>query len=307
MASEIQEYLKQVRAAGATPTFTNIGGENPMLAPGPGRPMGGTQVPGAYMIKEAGGQPTMDASGAITPAPAPAIPAQGQDVAESQVGQQDPWVMAQQSTKGLMKDIWTETFGDKPFNSELDKDEMALYDKNVKSMRNAEVDRFKHQQEQIGKERDRTAREKAALPAEELNIKQRADFLIGFEEEHAKIVNDPLNPMRKQLQGITASQYAADRLKKLEANLGAPGAIPEEGEMAGAEAAAPVEPAQPGAIPGRGPAPGAGAGVPPPVPSAPMDLRKEIQNLAATYGRTPEGMQRAREELRRRYPQLQLK
>jgi len=309
MASTIQEYLKQARAAGATPTFTNIGGDNPMLAPGPGRPMGGTQAPGAYLIQEQGGNPTMDPSGMVTPAPTPAIPAQGQSVTQSQVGQSDPWAMSGPATEAMYEEVWKFTFPDKPLGSEISQEEDKKFRANVKSMRNANVDRFKYQQDQINKQKDRDIKVKSAADksaaGQELSIKQRADYLKEFMNDHATIIGDPMNPMSKQLQGITAQQYAQQRLQQIEAALGGQ-AIPEQDQSPmGDQGVIPEQGGQ--AMPGRGPAPGAAAGAPIPAQNAPMDLRKEIGALAAKYGRTPEGRQQAIEELKQRYPQLNIK
>jgi hypothetical protein len=264
--------------------------------------MGGPQVPGAYMIEEAGGQPTMDPSGAVTPAPAPAIPAAGQDVTQSQIGQDDAWALAGPATKAMLPEIWKATFPGKEPGAELSKEEMIKWKAAGTTMRNANVDRFEHQLEMRQKDKDREARATAALPAEELTIKQRADYIKGFMDDHAKILGDPMNPMSKQLQGITAQQYAQERLQSIEASLSGQ-AIPEEGQ--------PAVGGQPGAIPAQG-APASPAQVgneafSEPQQSAPMDLRKEIAALAAVHGRTPEGKAKAIAELRQRYPQLQIR
>jgi hypothetical protein len=299
--STIQDYLKQARATGAVPTFTNIGGENPMLQPGPGRPMGGPQQPGAYYMEEPGGRnPMMDAGGQVTPAaPAPAIPAQGQNIGQSQVGQQDPWVMAQEATKGMLPNIWEQLFPGKQPGSELNPAEMTMWRKAVQSTRNAMVDRFKYQIDQTGKEKDREIRAQGQAPKDELSIQQRAKFWNDYKNEYAKIVNDPMNPQSKVLAGMTADQYAAQQLEAMERGIGKQ-AIPEQGQLQGqlqgqpqGQPTASQYPTSPGQYFQQG-------------DPMQLDLHSEIQALAEKYGRTPEGRAKAEAELRQRYPSLKL-
>jgi len=218
MASRIQEYLAQVRAAGATPTFTNIGGENPMLKPGPGRPMGGTQIPGAYLIEEQN-QPMMDAGGQVSRPQA--IP-QPQAQPQAQPGN-DPWAMAQQNIKKLMPEIWKELFPNKQPGEFMTQAENTIFQKALKSTRNALVDMYKYQIDQVNKGK---ARQKKDSP-NEISIKDRGRRVAELQKDYNKLYNDPYT--RPQLEGKTQNQWVMEQFNEWQSMVGGQ-AIPTPGE-----------------------------------------------------------------------------
>ncbi len=297
----IKEYLEQVRAAGGVPTFTNIGGENPMLQPGPGRPMGGAQRPGAHLIEEQN-QPMMGPGGEV----ARAIPEQDQP----QVDQNDPWALAQSATKAMLPDVWQRVFPGMAPGANLTEAQMMLWQKSVQSTRNAMVDRFKYQLDSVRKDKElKYKKDLATGKAEmkgELTTKDRANYLNDYLKEYKKKTNKlDVENYDAQVAAQPAQEWAKKQLADLEAALGG-SAIPGEGEGLPAGQPTPGE----GMVgqeryQGRTAAPGVPSG---PSGEAPTieQFQADIRALSAKYGLTPDGKKRAIEELKVKYPMINL-
>jgi len=314
----IKEYLEQVRASQGVPTFTNIGGENPLLQPQGGQP-------GAHLIQEAN-QPMMGPGGMVSrPEPA-AMPTAQPGAGRSQ----DPWELAQDATKKMMPEIWETVFPGMTPGATLDDAQMKMWQKAVMSTRNAMVDRYKYQQDQISKKENlQYKRDQAAVKAEDrLTTKERANLLKDYVKEHNKIANDTLHPQSQQMQAIPEMDYALGKLKELEAGLGKK-AIPAQDPGQGpGQQGGPVVPGapQPGAVPGQGTI-GAEPGVTRMDSNVPMlyqtlaegvgmgdvtqaptisEFQAQVQRLKAQYGNTPESNVQIRAELKQLFPMINL-
>jgi hypothetical protein len=285
MPQSIKEYLDQVRASGGTPTFTNIGGENPMLQPGPGRPMGGTQVPGAYMIEEPGGNPMMRPDGQVTPAPeqGPAIPERG---AEEDMMTMSPVALANKAVDKMQPEIY-KRLGIAP-GTPLTDAQRVMIQKSTTSMRNGLTDHYKHQQDMASKAKEEEAKK---MQDQTLTVKDKARMYNEFRKDYAEMANDP---MQNQNLTESADEYARRMLAETESAVGGGG--------------------QAGALPGRDQAQGQGVydqqlggmNMGPMPGGQRMPNRDEFQRAAnalfAQHGRDEAGKKIVFAELQKQFP-----
>jgi hypothetical protein len=288
----IKEYLEQVRAAGATPTFTNIGGQNPMLQPGPmpggGRDMGAipaqTQRPGAYLIEEPGGNPQMGAGGMVTPAPAQpdqgAIPAKGE---EEDLMSMSPVMLANRAVDKMQPEIYKK-LGIAP-GTQLTDAQRVLLQKSTTSMRNGLTDHYDHQQKQAKAAKEEEAKKMAD---QTLTVKDKARLYNDFRKDYAEIANDP---MQNQNLTESADQYARRMLEETEMAVSGGG---QEGALPGRDQAQMNPAAMMGGYQGNMPSQ-------PRMPSR-DEFQKQANALFAKYGRDEAGKARVMQEMDRMYP-----
>lgn len=281
----IREYLEQVRMSGGTPTFTNISGSpllQPGAMPGGGRDMGGPaasmQRPGAYFIEEAGGNPSMTPSGMVQPAPKPAIPDREstQDVMST-----SPMMLANDAVKKMMPEIY-QNLGIAP-GTQMTPAQRVLAQKAVMSMRNALTDHYKFQQDRINKGRESQLKE---MQNQTLTAKDKAAMINKFMDKFDELSSDPMTA--QQVQGMTAEQYAMQRMQAIEGALGSGGAIPGRSDAFGNMSMSGMMGGYQGAMPNQMP--------------TPDQFQKEANALFAKYGRTEDGKMKVRQELEARYP-----
>jgi hypothetical protein len=298
MPQTIKEYLEQVRAAGGVPTFTNIGGENPALQPGPMPPVDAAgqperpgmqqQPPAAYLVREEN-QPVMDAGGMVSrPETKP--------LDMGPVDRNDPYAMANRAVKNQFDELFKSQFPNREPSAGLSESEKIMFSKVVESHRNAYVDRFKYQLDQnkaTEKEsytRQQAEEKKMGLTADKKR-KEMQKLLERFDTLTAAY--DP------SVQGREPIEWAKEQFDRLNAATQAGPAIDPQGQPAG-QGADPANPALAGGDPMGDPnQPAQGA-------PDPQEVQKFMRSLKLQYGTSPDGKRLAKEAFQRMYPMITL-
>jgi hypothetical protein len=260
--------------------------------PGGGRDMGGpqaqTQMPGAYFIQEQGGNPSMGPGGMVQPAPQQgAIPEKAEEFDSMS---SSPVMLANKAVTKMFPEIYKK-LGIAP-GTQLTPAQKIAVDKAVKSMRNALTDHYAWQQKQIGAAKKEKMK---GMQKDTLSAKDKAGFINQFMNEFNEMASDPMTA--QNVQGQTAEQYALNKMKTIEAAISGEGAIPEQGGQQGwgdAMGQAPMMGGYQGAMPS------------PAQPPDPNQFQSEVRQLLQQYGNTPEGVARAKQEMAKRYPMLNL-
>lgn len=133
----IREYLDLVRAAGQTPTFTNVPGQTGQFS----------QEGGAMVFQDIG------RGGEIIPPgqTPPAIPEEAGDPADRRVSGSDPYDMAIERLNDMLPGMWKEMFPGVESNAQISQEQMGKWQGFVNHATNNLV---KHYETKIGKTRD---------------------------------------------------------------------------------------------------------------------------------------------------------